>query len=1129
MPQRVLAVFLLFGAALAPIRAQPPAGPASQAAPLVIPAMRHDMSAPLRETSAAAIAPGPSRQIKEPGPLRRGRGPRGRRVDTIVQDYPSAPLIPLPSQNFEGINNVDGVLPPDTNGDVGPNHYVQWVNLSLAIWSKGSASTPPTLVYGPVPGSTLWRGFGGPCEADNNGDPIVIYDHLADRWFMSQLALPNIFFGFLFGPFYQCIAVSATPDPAGAYYRYQYSFSKLNDYAKFGLWPDGYYMAINQFQALSLQWAGQGVAAIDREHMLNGQPASIVYFDLASVDINLGGMLPSHLAGPAPPAGSPNYFVQMDDDAWGYAPDQLQLWQFHVDWAHPSGSTFTRAPQLPTEPFDSDLCGHAENCIPQPATDVKVDALSDRLMYRLQYHNFGDHESLVVNHTVDVDGLDHAGIRWYEIRSPRNAPTIVQQGTYAPDLDHRWMGSVAMDRIGNMALGFSVSGPATSPSIRYTGRLADDPPGLMTQGEADIMVGAGSQLHSSGRWGDYSLLAVDPVDQCTFWYTQEYYAATSEADWRTRVGSFAFPSCAASADMARVTIAAPAAKATEAGAVAKSFTVTRTGDLTAPLDIHYEISGSATPGSDYVPIPNTVTIAPGAATATVDVTPIDYLLIESDENVVLTIGWSADYIVGTPSSASITIASDDVPPDLIVSALTVPSVAGAGLPISLNDTTRNQGGGPSDASVTSFYLSLNTVIDAPDYPLGTRAVPALAANTSSAALTTLAVPANTPIGSYYVLAKADGSNTIAETQEGNNVRIAGPVRVGPDLTMSSLAAPAVVGDGATVSVSDTTSNVGGADAGPSRTAFYLSTNTGLDATEQLIGGRDVGPVPVGASSASSATPVVIPAGTIAGVYYILAKADQNNTVIESQESNNVRASGPIKIGPDLIVSGLNAPATAGPGGTITVTDTTKNQGAGTAAAASTTAFYLSTNTLLDAADIPLGSRPVQALGAGQAEMLSTPLVIPENTATGSWVVLAKADANNQVVESVETNNLAYIGIKIGPDLTETSISVTGTAVAGGTITVTETTKNLGGGAAGASTTRFYLSTNGVFDASDQLIGSRDIPGIAGGASSTGSTTCTIPPGTAPGTWFIIGVADGGNTVVETVEWNNSAAAAFRIS
>ena len=223
---------------------------------------------------------------------------------------------------------------------------MQWVNLSFAVYSKGTTTAPPALLYGPAPANTLWSGFGGPCETRNDGDPIVRYDHLADRWVMSQLAVPNSFLGILFGPFYECIAVSATPDPLGAYYRYQFSFSKLNDYPKMGVWSDGYYMTMNQFSAISLQFAGQGVVAFDRDKMLAGLPASAIYYDLAPVDMNLGGMLPADLDGPAPPAGSPAYFVQVDDDAWGAEPDQLQIWKFHTDWANPAQSSFTRAAEL---------------------------------------------------------------------------------------------------------------------------------------------------------------------------------------------------------------------------------------------------------------------------------------------------------------------------------------------------------------------------------------------------------------------------------------------------------------------------------------------------------------------------------------------------------------------------------------------------------------------------------------------------------------------------------------------------------------------------------------------------------------------------------------------------------------
>jgi hypothetical protein len=233
----------------------------------------------------------------------------------------------------------------------------------------------------------------------------------------------------------------------------------------------------------------------------------------------------------------------MDDDAWDYSPpDQLQIWEFDVNWSVPMSSTFTLEVALGTAAFDSDMCGYARNCIPQPG-GVPVDAISDRLMYRLQYRNFGTHQTLVTNHTVDVNGSDRAGVRWYELRKTGGAWSIFQQGSYSPDSNHRWMGSIAMDENGNMALGYSVSSTSVFPSIRYTGRLSTDPLGTMPQGEGVIIAGGGSQSHTASRWGDYSMMAVDPVDDCTFWYTQEYYAVNSVASWRTRIGAFGLPGC----------------------------------------------------------------------------------------------------------------------------------------------------------------------------------------------------------------------------------------------------------------------------------------------------------------------------------------------------------------------------------------------------------------------------------------------------------------------------------------------------------------------------------------------------------------------------------------------------------
>jgi hypothetical protein len=466
-------------------------------------------------------------------PNRPGVTPPGE-ADPVVQSAPGIEAAPSTTLTFEGVGNVNGVLPPDTVGGVGPNHYVQAVNLAFAIYNKSG-----TKLYGPANINTLFSGFSGPCATTNDGDPIVLYDHLADRWLISQFALPN----YPFGPFYQCIAVSQTPDPTGAWYRYgfQISNNKLNDYPKFAVWPDGYYMSVNQFNQASLSWGGAGAVVFERDKMLLGQPARAVYFDLYSTDPNLGGMLPSDLDGPAPPAGTPNYFAQIDDNAWGYPADQMEIWKFQTNWNQPTSSTFTLARILSTASFDANMCGGSRNCIPQPG-GTKVDAIADRLMFRLQYRNFGTHQTMVTNHTVDVNGADLAGIRWYELRDTGAGWNIYQQGTYSPDSTNRWMGSIAMDSSGHIALGYSASSTSVSPSIRYTGRLASDPLGQMTLGEGSVVAGAGYQTHSSGRWGDYSAMTVDEND-CSFWYTQEYYNGVSSASWRTRVGSFQISAC----------------------------------------------------------------------------------------------------------------------------------------------------------------------------------------------------------------------------------------------------------------------------------------------------------------------------------------------------------------------------------------------------------------------------------------------------------------------------------------------------------------------------------------------------------------------------------------------------------
>lgn len=453
--------------------------------------------------------------------------------------------MPSIQQNFEGVGNVNGVLPPDTQGDVGPNNYVQMINLSFAIWDKQG-----NLLYGPVPNTTLWQGFGGPCETFNGGDPVTMYDESADRWFMSQLAYPGGSQGF-----HQCIAISQTGDPTGAWYRYDFLYSQtnLNDYPKFGVWPDAYYMSANEF-ANGASFAGVGVVAFERAKMLAGQDARSIYIHIGDSSGIYGSLLPSDAEGGAlgfnPPTGAPDPFLMFDDNAWGFSPtDRILMWDYHVDWNTPANSTFgvNGAPNrfFETAPFDSNLCNYNRSCIPQPGTTVGLDTLSDRLMYRAAYRNFGDHQAIVLNHSVDVNGNDLAGIRWYEISNSGSGWGINQQGTYSPDSDNRWMGSAALDASGDIAVGFSVSSSSTFPSIRVAGRLAGDPVGELSQGETTVIAGGGSQTHPASRWGDYAAMQVDPTDGCTFWFTSEYMPTTSSASWHTRIASFKFPSCTA--------------------------------------------------------------------------------------------------------------------------------------------------------------------------------------------------------------------------------------------------------------------------------------------------------------------------------------------------------------------------------------------------------------------------------------------------------------------------------------------------------------------------------------------------------------------------------------------------------
>jgi hypothetical protein len=438
---------------------------------------------------------------------------------------------PNPILNFDGIG-FPGVscncAPPDTNGEVGATQYVQMVNEGYQVFNKNTGAS----VLGPSGITTLWSGFGGVCQNNGSGDPVVMYDQIANRWIITQFAGVSV-------PTDECIAVSTTSDATGSYNRYAFHLgSNFFDYPHLSVWPDAYYMSMNVFNSAGTAFLGPQPFAFDRAKMLAGLPATFVTTGPTG-GASENSYLPSDLDGSVlPPTGAPASFVEFPGTG------AYRVFHFHVDFTTPANSTFTLFSSPAAAGFTT-LCATTRSCVPQLGTTNRLDGIGDRLMFRLAYRNFGDHEALVGNYSVSSGAV--AGIRWFELRNVTNGPvTVFQQGTYQPDTTWRWLGSAAMDQQGNLALGYSASSGSINPQIRYAGRLFTDPLNALTQGETTLFAGGGSQTGTLDRWGDYSDLTVDPVDDCTFWYTQEYIPSNGSNNWRTRVGSFKFPGCGGS-------------------------------------------------------------------------------------------------------------------------------------------------------------------------------------------------------------------------------------------------------------------------------------------------------------------------------------------------------------------------------------------------------------------------------------------------------------------------------------------------------------------------------------------------------------------------------------------------------
>jgi len=551
---------------------------------------RFDISPPLRDLAAQA----PAMFQEESEAPENPQLPPWRQIhsdipDPVVQVAPSAeshglggsPLAPSTGFNFVGVGILGGT-PSDSNGSVGATQFVEIVNTRYQVWALNRTTHVATSVLGPTNINALWSGFGGPCQTENSGDPIALYDKVAGRWLISQFTT-----GISGGFYYQCVAVSTTSDATGTFARYAFAVPNgyFGDYPHFGVWTDAYYMMAHEFTSTSGSYVGAIFAAMDRTKILANDPTATWQ---VIVDTTEGGHMPADLDGFAPPpTGAPGIFVSVHSTG-------MYVYRMKVDFTTPANTVRTRQATMPIAPATG-ACNGGGSCIPQPGTGQVVDSLGDRLMFRAAYRNFVDHESLTIVHSVDpsVSGVV-SGVRWYDFRlsgSPNATcatyPCTYQQGTIADVANgrSRWMGSIAMDGAENMLVGYSTTGMTAgteNQSIRYTGRAKNDPPGTMTAPETVIFVGTANNTNS--RWGDYSSMAVDPTDDCTFFYTNQYFM--SAGNWSTRVASASWPAgsgagqCAASSCTSRPTAAPTLNNVTVPGQ--NQLKVTWTGLLTTP-------------------------------------------------------------------------------------------------------------------------------------------------------------------------------------------------------------------------------------------------------------------------------------------------------------------------------------------------------------------------------------------------------------------------------------------------------------------------------------------------------------------------------------------------------------------
>lgn len=665
---------------------------------------------------------------------------------------PKAPIV-----SFDG--QTSPYYPPDANGTAGPNHYMQTINSVYAIYSKtGTLLAGPTnlnLLFGNVTGATC-----------NDGDPIVLYDEQADRWLVVEFSICG-------SNDYMLFAVSQTNDPTGSWHRYSFDVDDMPDYEKIGIWQDGYYMGTNNSGA-----GKKDIYVFERSKMLLGQTAQMVGFDNAWRPTTIDGFMcvpPVDNDGAFAPAGSPGLFITINDDAIAGGSDQLWIYELAVNWSSPASSTFVRAQQLAVPAFDSNFGANWDN-IKQPGTTRELDAIPQVVMNAPQYRNFGSYQTLVCCHTVDVDNTDHAGVRWYELRKTTGTWSVRQSGTYAPDAHSRWMGSIRLNGQSEIGLGYSVSSTSVYPGIRYTGQTAAAYAagnGTLDLAEQTILTGTYSQT-AYNRWGDYSGLSVDPSDDRTFWYTNQYIGTSSAR--KTRIASFQVGSAPATPDLVVQSPAANPVSLLAGASTTASCSVSNQGGAPAAASVlkYYLSTDNAYGAGDVLLATDAVASLNAGATAAVsEVLTIPsgttagsyYILFVADADAQVT----ESNETNNTGSVLIIVTSASGSPDLVVEAATASPVAlTAGQTTTASCTVRNQGTAASVASSLKYYLSSDNAYSTGDTYLATDAVGALASGATAAVSEVLTIPAATASGTWYIVFVADADAQVAESNESNN-------------------------------------------------------------------------------------------------------------------------------------------------------------------------------------------------------------------------------------------------------------------------------------------------------------------------------------------------------------------------